>query len=186
MGNALYAKHQCQTQSIASAISHRRGTIRIGYDRGFSILSTTLVERSLARAIALRLPGAKDHYSRLFDNDEMLSTLDARITLGEVMGIIGTKTKRNLNAIKHIRNTFAHAAVPITFDTPEITEACGELVLDDDAGVTDSTGRFHRCCTETSIALPAYSQAILDHFGDADVTQVTFATVLTCIPPPLP
>ena len=30
--------------------------------------------------------------------------------------------------MRHIRNAFAHAKVPVTFDTEEVADACAELV----------------------------------------------------------
>jgi hypothetical protein len=52
-----------------------------------------------------------------------LETFSQRITMGRVLGIYGEDTEYNLNVIRQIRNTFAHAHTPITFATKEVAAA---------------------------------------------------------------
>jgi hypothetical protein len=39
------------------------------------------------------------------------------------MGLYGPETKQNLDCIKGFRNAFAHAVIPISFETPEVGAA---------------------------------------------------------------
>jgi hypothetical protein len=44
--------------------------------------------------------------------------------MGFALEIFLSETKTNLDLIRAIRNAFAHAHVPITFNTPQIERAC--------------------------------------------------------------
>jgi hypothetical protein len=97
--------------------------------RGAAILAAVLVNDALESALCRRLPNPTNYFTRLFDNEGPLSTLDAKILMAQCFGIIGSLTQRNLETVKHVRNTFAHAGVPIDFSTKEIVDACNTLVL---------------------------------------------------------
>lgn len=101
-----------------------------GNDRGAAILASTLVEHALFLVIARRIPGAGLHYAKLFEDDGMFASFDARVTMASVLDVIGELTLKNLRTIKHIRNTFAHASVPVTFATREVVAACDTLTTE--------------------------------------------------------
>jgi hypothetical protein len=42
---------------------------------------------------------------------------------------IGAQTKNNLDCIKGLRNAFAHAVIPIDFDTPEVNAVCEQMTM---------------------------------------------------------
>jgi hypothetical protein len=52
-----------------------------------------------------------------------LESFGQRITIGRALGIYGEHTEYNLDLLRLIRNSFAHAHVPITFETREIVAA---------------------------------------------------------------
>jgi hypothetical protein len=54
-----------------------------------------------------------------------LETFSQRITMGQVLQIYGPDTKYNLDLLRLLRNTFAHAHIPVTFETQEIAAAIG-------------------------------------------------------------
>src|ERR1700747_724469 len=93
-------------------------------DRGAAILAGTLVENALAYVISRREPSFTKRHKKLFQHNGIFSTFDARIILAEAMNIFGAVTNHNLDLIKHVRNVFAHASVPVKFSTPEINAAC--------------------------------------------------------------
>ena len=98
-------------------------------DRGAAILAATFLENGMEYAVSRRLPGSPKMFSELYDNNGLLSSFDAKISISEALEIYGPITKLNIHTVKHVRNTFAHASVPIDFQTPEIAAACNTLQL---------------------------------------------------------
>ena len=60
----------------------------------------------------------------MFHQAGILNSFEAKIRVGYYMGIYGHVHKNNLDCIKAIRNAFAHAATPLSFETPEVKAAC--------------------------------------------------------------
>ena len=89
-------------------------------DRAFAILACTTVEDALESAIKARLVDglSNEDTSRLFEGDNPLSTFSALIKIGFAMGVYGPVARADMNCLRDIRNAFAHAKMPITFDTP--------------------------------------------------------------------
>lgn len=158
-----------------------------GNDRGAAILLTTYVERTIAQAISLRIPGAANHYSKLFENDGMLSTLDCRIIMANVLGIIGPTTVENLNTIKHVRNTFAHASIAVTFETQEIKDACSSLTTFlRDEHPEGAKKQYASCCLAITTGLVTYSRSITDYIHKNSLAPLNARTVVPYIPASLP
>lgn len=93
--------------------------------RGACLMQTANVETALDTAIQqfLRL----DSDSRLLEDENFFSSFARKIELGHALSIYGTRTKANLNTMRHIRNAFAHAKIPVTFDTPEVAAVCAQF-----------------------------------------------------------
>jgi hypothetical protein len=66
------------------------------------------------------VPLSNNEHDSLFSGSAPLSPFSAKIQMLYAMGIIGKKIKHDLEAIKEIRNAFAHAKMSIDFDTPAI------------------------------------------------------------------
>jgi DNA-binding MltR family transcriptional regulator len=98
-------------------------------DRGAAILATTFLEAALENALSRSMANSAANFVEVFDNNGPLSSFDSKLLIAESLGFLGPTTKHNLTIIKHIRNTFAHAAVPIDFSTKEIVNACNVLVI---------------------------------------------------------
>jgi hypothetical protein len=98
-------------------------------DRSVAILLGTTVENalqsSIERAIRIDERGQKD----LFTYDGPLGTFTAKIKMANALRIFGDETRDNLDLIRNIRNTFAHAKVPINFDTRQVKNACALLQI---------------------------------------------------------
>jgi hypothetical protein len=45
------------------------------------------------------------------------------------MGLFGDQMKHNLECIRGIRNAFAHAVIPITFETSELKAVCDTMMM---------------------------------------------------------
>ncbi|MBU6297254.1 MAG: hypothetical protein KGJ79_02935 [Alphaproteobacteria bacterium] len=96
-------------------------------DRGAAIMLASNVQMTLKTALLAYLD--LDHFSNeLFGHDSApLATFENQIRMAHALGIIGDKTRTNLKLIKSVRNAFAHAIHPITFESPEIVDACARL-----------------------------------------------------------
>jgi len=84
------------------------------------------------------------------------------------MDIFGSETKQNLDLIRTVRNAFAHAKIPIKFDTTLIEEACSRLVVPKSLPPTIVRGslnhlkgrkRFQEVCNTTAHNLNIYARA---------------------------
>jgi hypothetical protein len=99
-------------------------------DRGAAILLACHVEICLRYAIHHNLVVVKKESQRLlFHTGSPLISFEAKIRIGYSMGMFGKQTKVNLDCIKGIRNAFAHAVIPLTFETPQIMEVCKLMVM---------------------------------------------------------
>jgi hypothetical protein len=88
-------------------------------DRAAALIIGSLVESSLAAAIA--------HVG--LHNRRQITTFANRIRSANALNLIGAATLKNLEVIREVRNTFAHAMSAIEFETPEVTIACNQLVI---------------------------------------------------------
>jgi hypothetical protein len=95
-------------------------------DREAALKSGSLVEVSLehaikARIIRLRKPELKS----LFEGPQSpLGTFSAKIWIGYALGLYGAKAKHDLDAIKDIRNAFAHSPHHLDFRSRRIASRC--------------------------------------------------------------
>ena len=98
-------------------------------DRGAAILLACHVERCLRYAIAHNLTEIKDAHDVLFSARPSLHGFNGKIQFGNERRLFGKETKKNLECIKAIRNAFAHAIIPISFDTIEVRNVCEEMTM---------------------------------------------------------
>ena|SRR5882762_11027149 len=78
-------------------------------DRAAAIMAGAFVEDALCRAIGRR------------------SSFYSMIESGFERELYKGLVRDDLHVIRHVRNAFAHAIKPITFDTPEVIEEVGKL-----------------------------------------------------------
>jgi len=101
-------------------------------DRGACLLIAAQLENELEAAIASALPKMQSDVRReMFEQDGPLATFSRKISMAAALGIIGPKTRANFRIVRHVRNAFAHAKIPISFATEEVADACGELHMID-------------------------------------------------------
>jgi hypothetical protein len=100
--------------------------IKRGTDRTVCILLSAMVERCIERLILAKITfGMSSKFSKtrrdeLFDRDGPLSTFGGNIKLAWSLDLISGNLKAELNALRKIRNKFAHSAVPLSLSSPEI------------------------------------------------------------------
>ena len=86
--------------------------------RGAAIIMCANVETALDAALQSML--FLDETSTLLDGEDQFSSLAKKIELGYALRIYGPQSRANLTTMRHLRNAFAHAKIPLTFDTPEV------------------------------------------------------------------
>jgi hypothetical protein len=142
--------------------------------RGAAILLATEVENRLQVTIERRLT-ISDSRS-LFGFDSPVGTFDAKMRMAHALDIIGPVTYGNLYCIKQIRNAFAHARIPISFDTKEISDVCGlfqhvfqmgfqgnmeRFDKPEDFDFLHARGKYESACMRTANNLVAYATRAL-------------------------
>ncbi|MET4389475.1 hypothetical protein ABIB73_005246 [Bradyrhizobium sp. F1.4.3] len=102
-----------------------------GHDRANAIVASALLEQSLEDAILthLRLSPVEARALLFAEQEGGISTFAMKIKLAYAMGIIEDFIRSELTKIKNIRNVFAHTRADVTFQTPEIVDACNSLAI---------------------------------------------------------
>jgi hypothetical protein len=95
--------------------------------RGAAIIMCANVETALDAALQSML--FLDETSTLLDGEDQFSSLAKKIELGYALRIYGLQTRANLTTMRHLRNAFAHAKIPLTFDTPEVDAVCQQFTI---------------------------------------------------------
>jgi hypothetical protein len=100
-------------------------------DRAVAILFGTLTERNLESLLkkSFRDDLNSDDRSALFGFDGAVGTFSSKIFLAYGLKILGPKTRRELDLIRHLRNGFAHSPIPLEFTTSEVRAVCNEFKL---------------------------------------------------------
>jgi hypothetical protein len=130
--------------------------IEKGSDRSAAIMGAAFVENALQDALKSRTIGLSSQVTNAimgaeFAEDALalksktielssqvaneiflngpLSSFSSKILLGFALGLYGPVVKKDLNVIRNIRNAFAHAMMPITFDSPEVADELNGLAF---------------------------------------------------------
>ena len=103
-------------------------------DRTVGIVGGSILEARLEEKLKSQLKAAdnKDDQKILddfFQGLGPLATFSAKIRLGYLMKLYSYTVYSELNAIKDIRNFFAHDRMPVGFDSPEISKFINKLKL---------------------------------------------------------
>jgi hypothetical protein len=112
-------------------------------DRDSAILLSAQIHNEVASMILERLAllphppqpwggeWGRDAAMLMFDRDGPLHGMSSTLTLAFAMRLIDGRFFENANTIRRIRNVFAHAMVPLSFDTPEVAAQCAMLTVSD-------------------------------------------------------
>jgi|SRR5258708_33242678 hypothetical protein len=136
-------------------------------DRTLCLLLTAQLENSLDRAIDFAMGDQTAEMRKdLYDHDGPLGNFSRKITIAAAITLLGPASHENFRLMRHVRNAFAHAKVPITFETAEVAEVCAGLVrfnifdppeeVDQDPDMSPRA-RFTTVCHETMIRLSRYT-----------------------------
>ena len=96
--------------------------------RGTAALACALLEDVLRVALVAKMVTlSKDEHDKMFTGTGPLSSLWAKTQMAYALGIIGPKTRHDLDSIRDIRNALAHTVLKVGFDTPEVAALCKGL-----------------------------------------------------------
>ena len=93
-----------------------------------AVLGGTILETSLESAILSRfvpLDAKKD--TLLLSDEGPLSSFWAKIHLAFALGLINRQIRDELDAIRIVRNSFAHSLMKMTFNTKAVRDVCNDL-----------------------------------------------------------
>jgi len=135
-----------QPRTIAETFSHLFDAGRYD-DRSFAIIAAVEVERALERRLFYHFDFKRRDEEELFIGAQApLSSLSAKIKIAYALALIDNDMRADLDAIRTIRNVFAHAEKPYTFETQEIADECKKLRLPPDKKLGwTARERFDEC-----------------------------------------
>ena len=128
-------------------------------DRGCALIAGCLVEDVLALTINCHLIDCGEAFrKKLFEgSDAPLGTFSAKIKMGRALAIYDEKLQTRLGAAKDIRNAFAHALRPLTFDHPAVVTEASKLLYDPlpeaENGLAPARIRYIAFCYTTAMKL---------------------------------
>ena len=100
-----------------------------GNDRAAAILLARHLEDSLAVALLARLGIEKSRLNELIGIERPLGSFDNKIRFSYAIGLLTEETRYSVDVIRSIRNAFAHALIPIRFETREVASACALITI---------------------------------------------------------
>lgn len=122
--NRRSLRHITRQRLGKNDISGVSAELRAMDDRPAAIVAATLVEDALEDYI-LKYRMAKltkAEYEYLFQGNGPLTRFADKIRIAHTVKLIYRSSARQIQIIKDVRNVFAHARIPVYFDTPEIID----------------------------------------------------------------
>jgi hypothetical protein len=97
-------------------------------DRTVGIVLSTIVEDSLREILIKNMRKLNtEEMSRLFSFEGIAGTFSAKICVAFAFDLIGPDTRDDLDAIREIRNQFAHSTQLISFKNEHVANVCKSL-----------------------------------------------------------
>nr|WP_314446338.1 hypothetical protein [uncultured Sphingomonas sp.] len=114
-------------------------------DRGAVILVGSFVEDLLADRIIAKLPHGAEHKDELLKIGGVLNSYQAKLIMGQALGVITKDTAEGLEIIRQMRNACAHSRQDINLRTPELLNVFRQLLQDDAAeSIKDTSATMTR------------------------------------------
>lgn len=90
-------------------------------DRGVAIVAVSMLERMLEIVLTQRMmPLTAKRHKTMFGRIGILSSFSAKIELALALGIISENLYIQIDALRRVRNTFAHRMEALTFEHPDV------------------------------------------------------------------
>ena len=96
-------------------------------DRGCALFAAAYLDKAISDLLFLSLVESKKVEEELFEGTAPLASFSARIKLAFYLGRISAECRADLDAIRKIRNDFAHDAALISFEPQSIAARCRNL-----------------------------------------------------------
>lgn len=127
-----------------------------------------MADSALAYILKTRITQmGKEALEDLFGPDGLLGSFGAKIKMAYTFRVVDLKLRNDLDRIREIRNTFAHAWIHIDFDTPAIKRACDGFnfrIPKYFETLSNAKNKYlHACFTITEIAAAQMRHADLGH-----------------------
>jgi hypothetical protein len=97
--------------------------------RGAALLLATHLEDALQFALISRLKIDDKRFTDIFGYDAPMGTFDRKVRVAHAIGMITDGTRLTLDVIRRVGNAFAHSLIPISFNTPQVANACALLKI---------------------------------------------------------
>ena len=99
-------------------------------DRTAAIVAAGFVEHNLAVAILTRLRElTPDQQKTIFEGQyAVLNAFSAKIQIGFALGLLNVDVKKDLDALRRVRNEFAHRLDVRSFDHDDVKDECDSLI----------------------------------------------------------
>jgi hypothetical protein len=89
-------------------------------DRGVALIAAAYLDQALEQLLRAHFGGGRKLADELLEQGRALSSFRSRILLAHAVGLIGPLHFQTLDAIREIRNKFAHFRRDLKFETPEV------------------------------------------------------------------
>lgn len=143
-------------------------------DRAIAIVGAAFVDNAVKVVIKAHSLTYDYDEEAVFGAQGPLYSFASKITMGHALGIYGPKTRSDLDAIRNIRNAFAHALEDIDFLNSEIANECDKLnhtgKIDLALVLRGAKGKYVRAVINISDALrvKVATQGVLKRFRFPD------------------
>lgn len=118
---------QERLRGLRAAFAFRR-TLTPETDRGCALIVGAYLDSELAKLLEANFVEDSGVLKQLASANGPIGSFASRIDLSFAMGLIAKQDYRDLHLIRKIRNEFAHAPSPLSFDDKPISQRCHELV----------------------------------------------------------
>lgn len=115
-------------------------------DRGCALFAVAYLDKALSDLLFCAFAYDKKIETGLFGGTAPLANFSSRIKLAFYLGKISKAERRDLDILRKIRNDFAHKAEQIDFETPQISNRCGELYFSYHEKTHRARGHFTAAC----------------------------------------
>jgi DNA-binding MltR family transcriptional regulator len=115
--------------NLFSEINLFRQALNEETDRGCALMSAAFMEDRLGELIAALLVDDSKPVKEMLSFSGALGTFSSRINMSYLLRLIPKNVYRELHLLRKIRNSFAHTASSLKFETEEVKVRCNELVL---------------------------------------------------------
>ena len=121
--------HQEYFDQLVNEVKTFREQLTAESDRGCALFATAYLDKALSDLLFVSVVSGptKKIEKDLFDFNSPLGTFSSRIKMAYYLGKISMESRRDLDLLRSIRNTFAHHPTVVSFDDESISNKCREL-----------------------------------------------------------